>query len=359
MMYTNTIIKTSAAQFLFLGFITLFLSAGCSPAKNGDADEEQKVIVVETAPVVSQMVALPIITSGMITSKKEARLSFKTGGIISRILVDEGQAVQSGQLLAVLDLTEINATVMQASQQAEKLQRDYDRINNLYKENAATLEQLQNTATALEVAKNNLTSARFNLQYSSIYATESGTVIKKLANEGELAAPGAPVFIINSTRENDWVIRIGVADYDWTRIKKGDQAVIYTDAYPGTTFHASIAEISEAADPYSGTFPVELTVSPGEKKFANGLIARIELTPALQQHLHLIPIEALVACSGKNGYVYKVNEGSSTVSKIPVVVAFYQKDQVALSHIADSVTEVVTSGSAYLTDHSIVAIAGK
>lgn len=67
--------------------------------------------------------------------------------------VEEGQAVRPGQLLAVLDLTEINAAVMQANQNVEKLQRDYDRVNNLHKENAATLEQLQNIATALEVAK--------------------------------------------------------------------------------------------------------------------------------------------------------------------------------------------------------------
>ncbi|HUM48313.1 MAG TPA: efflux RND transporter periplasmic adaptor subunit, partial [Chitinophagales bacterium] len=293
----------------------------------------------------------------LITSKKEARLSFKTGGIISRMMVDEGQNVRSGQLLATLDLTEINASVMQAQQNADKLQRDYERLNNLYKENAATLEQVQNISTALEVANQSLTAAKFNQQYSSIYATENGTVIKKLANEGELAAPGSTIFIINSTENNDWVIRIGVADYDWTRINDGDAAVITLDAYPAETFKGKVSEIAEAADPYSGTFQVELKVNPGARKFANGLIAKIELTPVLGQELSMIPIEALVECSGNKGFVYKLNDDKKTVTKMPVTVAFYQKDQVAISGIDPVVKEVITGGSAYLTEHSVISVA--
>lgn len=342
---------------LFLVIIISTAIAGCGSKATDDSNKESNIIRVKTAMVSKQTLALPIVSSGLITSKKEARLSFKTGGIISRMMVDEGQNVRSGQLLATLDLTEINASVMQAQQNADKLQRDYERLNNLYKENAATLEQVQNISTALEVANQSLTAAKFNQQYSSIYATENGTVIKKLANEGELAAPGSPIFIINSTQNNDWVIRIGVADYDWTRINDGDAAVITLDAYPAETFKGTVSEIAEAADPYSGTFQVELKVNPGARKFANGLIAKIELTPVLGQELSMIPIEALVECSGNKGFVYKLNDDKKTVTKMPVTVAFYQKDQVALSGIDPVVKEVITGGSAYLTEHSVISVA--
>lgn len=344
---------------LFLVIMISTAIAGCGSKATDDSNKESNIIRVKTAMVSKQTLALPIVSSGLITSKKEARLSFKTGGIISRMMVDEGQNVRSGQLLATLDLTEINASVMQAQQNADKLQRDYERLNNLYKENAATLEQVQNISTALEVANQSLTAAKFNQQYSSIYATENGTVIKKLANEGELAAPGSPIFIINSTQNNDWVIRIGVADYDWTRINDGDAAVITLDAYPAETFKGTVSEIAEAADPYSGTFQVELKVNPGARKFANGLIAKIELTPVLGQELSMIPIEALVECSGNKGFVYKLNDDKKTVSKMPVTVAFYQKDQVALSGIDPVVKEVITGGSAYLTEHSVISVAAE
>ncbi|MEO6168712.1 MAG: efflux RND transporter periplasmic adaptor subunit [Chitinophagales bacterium] len=350
--------KNSFPSLLLIITVSIAI-AGCGSKATDESNKESKIINVKTAPVNKQTVALPIVSSGLITSKKVARLSFKTGGIISRMMVDEGQNVRSGQLLATLDLTEINASVMQAQQNAEKLQRDYDRLNNLYKEKAATLEQVQNISTALEVARQSLTTAKFNQQYSSIYATENGTVIKKLANEGELAAPGNPIFIINSTQNNDWVIRIGVADYDWTRIKAGDVAVITLDAYPSETFKGTVSEIAEAADPYSGTFQVELKVNPGERKFANGLIAKIELTPMKGQELSMIPIEALVECSGNKGFVYKLDDDKKSVTKMPVTVAFYQKNQVALSGIDAAVKEVVTGGSAYLTENSAVSVATK
>src|SRR5581483_2717579 len=118
--------------------------------------------------------------------------------------VKEGDHIIKGQLLATLDLTEINAQVQQAAQSVEKVQRDVNRVKNLYNDTVATLEQVQNTNTQLSVAEENLRIARFNQQYAQIRATENGTILKKLMNEGELAAAGAPVFAMNGTAGNDW-----------------------------------------------------------------------------------------------------------------------------------------------------------
>ena len=120
-----------------------------------------------------------------------------------------------GQLLARLNLTEIDAQVGQARNAFEKAERDFKRVSNLYRDSAATLEQFQNAQTGFQLAEQALQIAGFNQRYSSIYATESGRVLRKLMNEGELVGPGQPVYVINSTRPGDWVIRIGVADRDW------------------------------------------------------------------------------------------------------------------------------------------------
>jgi len=57
-------------------------------------------------------------------------------------------------------------------------------------------------------------------------------VIRKFVNEGELITGGAPVLTINSAANKDWIVKIGLPDVDWVRVKKGDHAKIYTDAYP-------------------------------------------------------------------------------------------------------------------------------
>ncbi|MCB0581777.1 MAG: biotin/lipoyl-binding protein, partial [Phaeodactylibacter sp.] len=176
---------------------------------------------VETADVEVVQHREVIFASGKLSLEQEARLSFKTGGIIKRIFVDEGQSVRQGQVLAELALEEISAQTQQArlgQQQAEinvenaKLalrlaERDYQNASGLYQDSVATLEQLQNAEVQLDNARNQLEAARkgmamqgeqvevasFNLRYSKITAPSNGTILKKLAESNELVGPGTPV----------------------------------------------------------------------------------------------------------------------------------------------------------------------
>ena len=85
----------------------------------------------------------------------EAKPSFKTGGVIAKTMVSEGQNVKKGQLLARLNLAEIDAQLSQANEAANKAERDLTRARRLLADSVATLEQVQNASTALEVAKKN------------------------------------------------------------------------------------------------------------------------------------------------------------------------------------------------------------
>lgn len=122
--------------------------------------------------------------TGYLSTQDEMRLSFKTGGVIDRILVSEGDKVKRGQLLATTKSTEISAQVQQVQLGVQKAERDYQRVLNLYNDSVATLEQLQNAKTGLEIARQNLSQASFNQQYSKIYATQDGFVIRKMKMKG-------------------------------------------------------------------------------------------------------------------------------------------------------------------------------
>ncbi len=289
-------------------------------------------------------------------STAEARLSFKIGGIISKIYVKEGEAVTKGQLLATLDLTEINAQVQQASQNAEKANRDATRAQNLYNDTVATLEQLQNATTQKKVADEGLRIARFNQQHAQIRATENGAILRKLMNEGEVASSGAPVFFFSGNAGSDWVIRFGVADKDWAIIKKGDKANVQLDAYPGKNFTGIISEIAQGADPLSGTYEVEVKVLPEGHRFAAGLFGTVQLQPATQQTVTLVPIEAIAEADEKTGFVYTVNADQKTVTRHKVGIAFLQKDKAAVISGLENVSEVITDGVGYLTENSIVKV---
>jgi membrane fusion protein, multidrug efflux system len=327
-------------------------------AKEGSAKPvvDETTIAVKLAPVKEGTYSLPIISSGLISTEIESRLSFKTGGIISRIYVTEGQSVSAGQILATLDLTEINAQEAQTKNNLEKTKRDLERARRLYADSAATLEQIQNAQTAHNVADESFRIVAFNKRYATIQATSSGKVIKKFVNEGELVGPGIPVLMVNSAGKNEWIVKIGLPDVDWVRVQKGDKAIVTTDAYVDTKFESSVNVINEGADPINGLYQAEIKINPQGKRLASGLFARVEIIPAERQSLRSIPVEALIEGDGKNAFVFVINADGKSVSKIPVRIAYLQDKEAIIQQGLEKVTEVINEGSAFLTEFSTVTV---
>lgn len=338
--------------------ITLFT---CSKQKEKKEKQSAKIadesaIAISLSPVEEVSVSLPVRSSGLISTEKEARLSFKVGGIISSILVEEGQTVTKGQLLASLDLTEINAQVSQAKNNVEKAKRDLERGKRLYADSAATLEQIQNLQTAFDVASEGFRIASFNKSFSTIQATTSGKVIRKFVNEGEQISAGSPVLMINSAAQNEWIVKVGLPDVDWVRIRKGDRATVTTDAHSDYTFEAEVAAINEGAEPISGLYQTEIKLNSTDKKLASGLVANVEILPAQKQTFKSVPIESLIEGNGKNAYVFTPAADGKSVKKIRVTIAYLQNNKAFVTSGLEAIANVVTGGSAFLTESSIVTI---
>ncbi|QEC68357.1 efflux RND transporter periplasmic adaptor subunit [Panacibacter ginsenosidivorans] len=173
-------------------------------------------------------------------------------------------------------------------------------------------------------------------------------------NEGELASTGSPVLMMNGTSNNDWVVRFGVSDKDWANLRKGDVATVSLDAYPDETFKGIINKMAEAADPQSGTYEIEVKVLPGDKKFAAGFFANIQLNSTAVQKVTMIPIEALAEADAKTGYVYVLNADQKTVTKKKVQIAFIDNDKVAVKNGLENIAAVITDGTSYLTENAVV-----
>ena len=113
----KTISKTISAIII----IVLFFNA-CKEQITEEKIAEK--VKVRTTKVIEKEMSIPVHSTGKLSSKTESKLSFKTGGIISSIFVDEGQKVKKGQALAKLNLSEIQAQVNQAILGLDKAERD-------------------------------------------------------------------------------------------------------------------------------------------------------------------------------------------------------------------------------------------
>ena len=313
----------------------------------------EKIVAVELADVQTESVSMPIHASGMLFSKQQIRLSFKTGGIVEKIHVREGQNVSAGQALAQLDLDEIEAQVEQAESAFEKAQRDFERMQNLYADSVVTLEQKQNVETQLNVAASNVRIAQFNLEYSTIKAPADGKILKRFVEPNELVGPGTPVFYFGSGRA-EWLMRIGVADRDIINIQLGDPALVFFDAHPDAEFPAEVTEIAQAADPQNGTFEVEILLDAKGHRLAAGFVGKVIITPQQQQKLTFIPVAALVDARGNSASVFSVESDSAV--KIPVSIGPIVDERVVITSGLDNIERVITTGAAYVKTGDKVSV---
>jgi len=296
---------------------------------------------------------------GTLAPADEIRLSFKTGGVIASISVEQGEAIRAGQVLAVLAQEEIAATVSQARALAEKAERDLERGRALYADEVATREQLEDLETARDVARANLRTAEFNARFSRIEAPAEGIVLRRLAEPDELVSPGQPVLIVGDT-SGGWIVSAALSDRDVVRVRDGDTAEVTLDAYPGRTFSAKVVEIASAADPMTGTYEVKLSIDARDVRLVQGLVAKVEMVGAAGSSVPVVPVHALLEADGSEAVVYVVarREADEVAQRVAVRVGRLVGDRVEILSGLAGGERLVTEGAPYLRDGDAVRIVG-
>jgi len=327
------------------------LLTGCSENAAPVADKPTPVRIQHASrgPAVP-----PIDTNGMVVTKHEMRLSFKLGGVVRRIYVQEGDVVKKGQRLAEIELTEVSAQVEQAQQLAEKATRDLKRGENLYADQVISLEQLQDLRTQAAMTRAQFQSAQFNLGYSTISAPRDGKVLRKLVEERELVSAGAPVLVFGESGRG-YVVRAALADREIVNVRLGDKGEVRMDAFPGQAMSATIVEVASAAEERSGMFPIEVQFDSPPERLVSGLVARLRLTPTSEAPpLTYVPMAALVEGDGDRASVFVI-EGDRAKRR-DVRVAFITADSIALESGLASGEAVVTDGALFLENGEQVEI---
>lgn len=329
---------------------TLALLAACAGARGNELPAKNATLV-GAARVMPDSVAPPVIATGTLAPKDEIALSFKIGGVVSQVLVDPGSTVRAGTVLASLELREIDAAVTRAQNGADKAERDLARAKRLYADSVVTLAQLQDAETGANVARADLETARFNRQYAIIVAPAAGVVLQRQKQPGELVSPGESVLVFGSAARGT-VLRVGLADRDVVRVRRGDPATVRFDALPGRDFAGTVREIAAAADPMTGTYRVEVQL-PGATGLASGLVGQVEIRPKAVRPVMMVPIEALVEADGSRGIVFIMKEGRA--ERREVTIAFLDGARVALADGLAAGDAVITTGAAYLENGTAVA----
>ena len=313
---------------------------------------------VHVTPVIEAELDNTLRAVGLLTPKDEARLSFKIGGLVESIYVEEGQSVRAGQLLAVLKPTEVNASLEQARQATAKAQRDLERATALLADGVATQERVQDLTTAFQVAKAAQSTAQFNATHARIAAAVDGVVLRKLAEANELVQAGQTVLVLGGANRG-WVVRVGLSDRDVVTVRLGDAARIEFDAWPGQFFNGRVSNISSAADAGTGTFTVELQLAAGGVHFVQGLVAKVALSPQNSVSGTVIPVQALLEANDKEAGVFVLDPGTRVVHRVNIQIGRMSGGRIEVLDGLERGAQVVTDGAAFLENGETVRVASQ
>ncbi len=329
----------------------------CNPAALAatPAAPPEELVPVRTAPVAHGPVERPVRAAGTVATKDEWDLGFKVGGLLASVEVHEGQQVRKGQVLARLDPTEVAAGVRQAREGLEKARRDAARMAGLVAAETAPRTAAEDTRTAEAVAEATLAAAEFNLRHTTLTAPDDGWVDRRLAEPGEVVAPGRPVIHL-SGQGRGFVVRAALSDRDALGLSPGTPATVILDARPGERLPGQVAELSRSASRGTGTYQVEIRLAPASAgaPLLAGLTAKVEIARRVPA-AGAVPLAAVVDGDGAQGAVFAVEGGRAR--RVPVRIAFLQGDRAVLASGVEGLDRVVTDGAARLADGRAVRLA--
>jgi RND family efflux transporter MFP subunit len=344
-------------------------AAACGKPAGAARAPAEVVTPVRMADVVANGDGATITATGVLGAKDEVMLSFKIGGIVQRVLVDDGAKVRKGQVLAVLDQREIDAMMSKATAGAEKARRDAARAERLFKDSVATLAQMQDAQTARTAAEADLRAAKVNHEYATVVAPSDGVVLSRLVSAGQMVGPGSPVIQFGSSTRGK-VLRMGLSDREALALRTGTArapAEIVFDAVPGKVFKGRVSQIAASADPRTGTYAVEIAIE-GAESLPSGLVGRATIKASAkgkpsdkaekstdQKRTYSIPAESIVEGDSASGTVYTVDATGKRARRLSVNLVSLQGDFVLVTGL-DGVKRVVTSGASFLTDSAKVEI---
>lgn len=346
-------------KLVLLFLIASFLITGCK--KNFDdilssSLQQKNYVPVQVAALESSSDIIPIYAIGRVASDTETKLSFKTGGYVESLNAREGDYVQRGRLLGNLRTREIDAQVLKARRALDKAERDLTRVNAMYMDSVATLENVQDLTTLVEVSQADLEIATYNQQFSKIINPISGRILRRLAEPNELVSPGQPIFIIGSSGKQSYIMKINISDKDIGLIDYGTKAKISFDAFPNIEIDAIVNKIAESADRMTGTFELELAISEHKQRLRNGLIGRVTLLPVQRKEFTKIPITSISEGEGDKIIIYVPSQSDTIALKIELKVERFADDFVWVEKHSIATDKIITVGSAYLKDGQIIKI---
>jgi len=339
-------------------FVFLLILSGCGSRQNQPVKMEEKgnalvaPIPVEVSAVKRKDLAVAKTYSGTLEGEDQANIVSKLSERITGISVRVGESVQSGRVIIDLDKSGTSSLFYQAEANFKNAEKTLQRMKSLYEEGAISLQTLDGTQTAFDVAKANFDAARSAVELTT---PVSGEVTAINVSRGDLALPGS--ILVTIARINRMKVVFNINDNDVADIAIGQKVQVFSETRSGLKMDGSIVQLSKSADIRSRSFEIKAQFPNTEDQwFKPGMFCKVEIRLSPHTNVLVIP-GASIQTDGLSNRVYMIRQGRAYQRAVQVGITDGENQEI-LQGLLEGDT-VATVGVNNLRDSSLVNIVGK
>ena len=334
---------------LLLAALFVWRLASGDPAAD---TRRQNVPVVKTENALRETVTYNLLYTADVAAVQQAGIYPKVSGTLDRVYVDMGSAVSRGQMLALIDTTELFQTRQQAAATAENARLTYRRNKDLFDQKLVAAQDLENAEAAMKVAVAALDVATTRLDYARIRAPFGGTITKKFLD------PGAVVSALTSTLFtlmdlDQMKIIINVLEQDIPRVTMGLEASVSVDAFPGKKFTGKVSKFAQAVDLGTRTMAVEVDLANPGHLLAPGMFAAVSLNVGEKTDALTLPTQSLMK-DDQGLYVYLAIQDTARRARVTAGTEQNSRTEI-LSGLAGT-EDVITTGQQFVRNNGPVTV---
>ncbi|MCK7593445.1 efflux RND transporter periplasmic adaptor subunit [Pseudomarimonas salicorniae] len=323
--------------------------AGCAGDQGGEP-EARPAMVVRPEPASSTFSVFP----GEVRAREETALGFRVGGKIARRLVDVGDRVKAGQLLAELDPDDLSLQAEAARAQLRAAQADLEQARNELERHRTLLDRKLISASLFEAretafkaaearvgqARAQMDVARNQATYTRLQANADGVIAQRLAEAGQVVAAGQTVFVLAADGEREIAISLPESAIDRYRVGMPVLVSLWSD--PDMRLAGTLRELSPAADANARTYAARIQLEGAAAGIELGQSARAIFAQAGAQAL-AVPLPAVTADAGRH-YVWVVDPQTLAVQRREVSIGPFLDQAVPVTSGLEAGEWVVAAG---------------
>lgn len=344
------------------------IATGCSDSGSNDdgAKDEQTVeaeekkkdekppVPVEVVAVARGDIQQTYRTITTLEAEHDVQVVARSTGLLQDILVEEGENVVKGQLMAQLDVEQLELEVAQLRATSNKLKKELDRQNSLFKRKLGSSDALDRAKFEYQSQLAQYKLSKLKLNYASIRAPISGIITERMVKAGNLIRDNDILFKIVDLSSLKAILHL--PEKELANVRKQQKILLSIDALGDKIIMGEIERIRPSIDTQTGTFKVVAKLNNENHFLKSGMFGKVEVVFDIHQNSLIVEQHAVITLDNRSHvFVVKDNKAIQT----PVNIGFRHN---GLLEITDGLAEfdkVITTGQQILKHETIVEIVGQ